>query len=314
MILVTGGLGYIGSHIVVDLLKTSQVAIVDNLDNTDISRLATIEKLSGKRPLFYQKDIRANLDDIFSNDITAVIHCAGLKSVNESISDPLVYYQNNIVGTLNLLETMAKHSCYKLIFSSSCTVYGSNCSPAFETSQTGIGITNPYGKTKFMIEEILTDLSKSDNRWNITILRYFNPVGGLPGLYENPKKGFNNLMPYIIGVANGKFKELLIFGNDYDTRDGTCIRDYIHVVDLAEGHSKAISLEGFNVINLGTGQGTTVLEMVKTFESVNRITIPFKIVERRCGDLPVVYADTTKATAVLGWKPKYGLDEMVKMD
>lgn len=320
-ILVTGGAGFIGSHTCVALTQAGyEVIIVDNYYNSSPKSLARINELCGKELKFYECDIRDNagMDKIFKeNKIEAVIHFAGLKAVGESCRKPIEYYDNNIGGTLVLCDVMRENGCKNIVFSSSATVYGMhNVSPLKETMQTG-GTTNPYGTTKYMIEIILEDIYKSDNEWNVTLLRYFNPIGAHKSgrIGENPNGIPNNLMPYITQVAIGKLPELSVFGDDYDTPDGTGVRDYIHVVDLAEGHVKALDniLEGgkgVQVFNLGTGHGYSVLDIVKAFEKASGKQIPYKIVERRPGDIATCYSDPSKAKEVLGWEAKRGLAEM----
>ena len=320
-ILVTGGAGFIGSHTCVSLTQAGyEVIIVDNYYNSSPKSLARINELCGKALKFYECDIRdkAGMDKIFKeNKIEAVIHFAGLKAVGESCRKPIEYYDNNIGGTLVLCDVMRENGCKNIVFSSSATVYGMhNVSPLKETMKTG-GTTNPYGTTKYMIEIILEDIYKSDNEWNVTLLRYFNPIGAHKSgrIGENPNGIPNNLMPYITQVAIGKLPALSVFGDDYDTPDGTGVRDYIHVVDLAEGHVKALDniLEGgkgVQVFNLGTGHGYSVLDIVKAFEKASGKQIPYKIVERRPGDIATCYSDPSKAKEVLGWEAKRGLAEM----
>lgn len=320
-ILVTGGAGFIGSHTCVALTQAGyEVVIVDNYYNSSPKSLARINELCGKELKFYECDIRdkAGMDKIFQeNKIEAVIHFAGLKAVGESCRKPIEYYDNNIGGTLVLCDVMRQNNCKSIVFSSSATVYGMhNVSPLKETMQTG-GTTNPYGTTKYMIEIILEDIFKSDNEWNVTLLRYFNPIGAHKSgrIGENPNGIPNNLMPYITQVAIGKLPELSVFGDDYDTPDGTGVRDYIHVVDLAEGHVKALDniLEGnkgVQVFNLGTGHGYSVLDIVKAFEKASGKKVPYKIVARRPGDIATCYSDPSKAKEVLGWEAKRGLAEM----
>lgn len=320
-ILVTGGAGYIGSHTCVSLTQAGyEVVIVDNYYNSSPKSLVRINELCGKTIKFYECDIRdrAGMDKIFKeNKIEAVIHFAGLKAVGESCQKPIEYYDNNIGGTLTLCDVMRQNNCKNIVFSSSATVYGMhNVSPLKETMQTG-GTTNPYGTTKYMIEIILEDIFKADNAWNVTLLRYFNPIGAHKSgkIGENPNGIPNNLMPYITQVAIGKLKELSVFGDDYDTPDGTGVRDYIHVVDLAEGHVKAVEniLEGnkgVQVFNLGTGHGYSVLDLVKAFEKASGKKVPYKIVARRPGDIATCYSDPTKAKEVLGWEAKRDLAEM----
>jgi UDP-glucose 4-epimerase len=326
-ILVTGGLGFIGSHTVVELLQNNyNVIIIDNLVNSSknvLNNIFKITQISDKNRLkFFNIDIRDyfNIEMLFSkNKIIGVIHFAALKAVNESIKKSLLYYDNNINGTINLLKIMEKYNCKKFIFSSSATVYGNNTYPVDENSSTGIGITSPYGYTKYMIEQILKDTYISDKSWSIVILRYFNPIGahssGLIG--ENPNDIPNNLFPYLLKVANNTLSELSIFGKDYDTPDGTCIRDFIHVVDLARGHIKALLLldnsnTNIHIYNLGTGKGTSVLELIQSFEKVNKIKLNYKFVSRRDGDLPIVYAKTNKSLDELDWKCEYTIDDMCK--
>ncbi len=320
-ILVTGGTGFIGSHTCVCLVQAGyEVVIVDNYYNSSPKSLARINELCGKELKFYECDIRdkAGMDKIFQeNTIEAVIHFAGLKAVGESCRKPIEYYDNNIGGTLVLCDVMRRNGCKNIVFSSSATVYGMhNVSPLREDMQTG-GTTNPYGTTKYMIEIILTDIVKSDSEWNVTLLRYFNPIGAHKSgkIGENPNGIPNNLMPYITQVAIGKLPELSVFGDDYDTPDGTGVRDYIHVVDLAEGHVSALNniLEGgkgVQVFNLGTGHGYSVLDIVKAFEQASGKKVPYKIVARRPGDIATCYSDPTKAKEVLGWEAKRGLAEM----
>lgn len=319
-ILVTGGLGYIGSHTSVLLLQSGyEVVIIDNLSNSKIEVVDKIKKITNKDFKFYKEDLRNEkvLDDIFKKEnIDAVIHFAGLKAVGESVKKPLLYYQNNLDSTLTLCKIMNKYNVKKLVFSSSATVYGSQeVLPIKETAS--LSTTNPYGSTKLFIEYILDDIYKSDNDWSIIKLRYFNPVGahdsGLLG--EDPNGIPNNLMPYIVKVAMGELPCLNIFGNDYETRDGTGVRDYIYIKDLALGHVSAIDYitknKGIDYYNLGTGTGYSVLEMVEAFERVNGVKVPYKICERREGDIAECYADTSYAKEKLHWEAKYGLDEMV---
>ena len=319
MILVTGGLGYIGSHTVVELLDNNyDVVIIDNLSNSKIEVLDKLKKITGKDIKFYQNDVcdKEALRKIFNeNNIDGVIHFAGFKAVGESVAKPLMYYRNNIDSTLTLLEVMAEYSCYNIIFSSSATVYGNPKSlPIYEDFP--LSTTNPYGTTKLFIEYILNDLYVSDNNWNITILRYFNPIGahksGLIG--EDPNGIPNNLMPYIVKVATGELPILSIFGDDYNTSDGTGVRDYIHVVDLARGHVLALNNKekGVKIYNLGTGKGTSVLELVNAFEKVNNITINKKIAPRRPGDIDSCYAACDKAFKELGFKAEKTVDEMCR--
>lgn len=320
-ILVTGGAGYIGSHTVVELLNLGQeVVIVDNLSNSSPLVLDRIEAITGKRPAFYELDVadKDGLRQIFTAEkIEAAIHFAGYKAVGESVEKPIMYYENNIMSTLALVEVMAEFDVKKIVFSSSATVYGlNNPSPLVETMPTSA--TNPYGYTKVMLEQILRDVEVADNSWSIALLRYFNPIGahssGLIG--EDPSGIPNNLMPFIAQVAVGKRQELSVFGNDYDTVDGTGVRDYIHVVDLALGHIKALekiaNTKGVHTYNLGSGQGTSVLELVQAFEKVNGIPVPYKIVERRPGDVATCFANADKALAELNWKTEKTIEDMCK--
>ena len=311
-ILVTGGAGYIGSHTTIELLnKNHNITVVDNLSNSCQESLRRVENITGKTIAFYKINLQEKelLKKIFKdNHIDSVIHFAGLKAVGESVKKPLLYYKNNINSTLSLLETMEELNVKKLIFSSSATVYGSAPIPYSETSIAGQGITNPYGKTKYMIEQIIKDFSVNNPKNTYTILRYFNPVGAHESgeIGEDPKGIPNNLMPFISQVASGKRKKLSIFGGDYNTPDGTCIRDYIHVVDLAKGHLSAIekSKPGYNIYNLGSGVGTSVLELVNAFVKATNQDIPYDIVDKRPGDLPEFYANPEKALQELGWKTK----------
>ena len=321
-ILVTGGTGYIGSHTCVELLKNGyEVIIIDNLCNSKKEVVDNIEKITNKQVQFVEGDVRDKdlLRTIFKNNkIAAVIHFAGLKAVGESVEKPLLYYQNNLDSTLNLCEIMNEFNVKKLIFSSSATVYGNPVKlPITEDMEVG-KTTNPYGTSKYFLERILNDLYISDEDWSITLLRYFNPVGahesGLLG--EDPNGIPNNLMPYIVKVATNELECLSVFGNDYDTPDGTGVRDYIHVVDLARGHvmaiDKILNTTGVNIYNLGTGVGYSVLDLVNAFEKVNGIKINKKIVGRRAGDIAACYADSTKAYKELGWKAELNLEDMVK--
>ena len=322
-ILVTGGAGYIGSHTCIDLLNNNmEVVIVDNFSNSNEKALDAIKKLTGKEFKFYKIDYtdKDEMEKVFlENDIDAVINFAGFKAVGESVKMPLEYYTNNVYGALVLLDLMRKHNVKKFVFSSSATVYGDpEKMPLTEDCKIG-GTTNPYGTSKLMIEYILQDLYKSDNTWDIVILRYFNPVGahesGLIG--EEPKGIPANLMPYIARVAAGSLKELSIFGNDYDTKDGTGVRDYIHVVDLAIGHFKALERlrkdhQGLHIYNLGTGVGYSVLDMVKAFENANHVKVPYKIAPRRAGDIAVCYADPTKAKEELDFVATRSLEDMCR--
>ena len=329
-VLVTGGLGYIGSHTCVELMNAGQdVVVVDNLYNCKKSSYDRIKALVGKDFSFYECDIRdaEGLSKVFEKEnITSVIHFAGLKAVGESVHKPLEYFDNNVTGTLVLLDVMRKHGCKKIVFSSSATVYGmNNVSPLTEDMEVG-GVTNPYGRTKFMIECILKDLYVSDNSWSICLLRYFNPIGAHKSgtMGEDPNGIPNNLMPYITQVAIGKLdhlnvfggirEKLSVFGDDYDTPDGTGVRDYIHVVDLALGHIKAVEKvegeDGLFIYNLGTGIGYSVLDVVKSFEKASGKKIPYVIGPRRDGDIATCYSDPSKALKELGWKTERGLDEM----
>lgn len=320
-ILVTGGAGYIGSHTVVELIKLGkEVVIVDNLSNSSILVLDRIEEITGKRPTFYELDVadKAALRSVFEKEsIEAAIHFAGYKAVGESVEKPVMYYENNIMSTLALIEVMAEFGVKKIVFSSSATVYGlNNPSPLVENMPTSA--TNPYGYTKVMLEQILRDLEVSDKEWSVALLRYFNPIGahesGLIG--EDPAGIPNNLMPFIAQVAVGKRAELSVFGNDYDTVDGTGVRDYIHVVDLALGHIKALEkisdTTGVYTYNLGSGQGTSVLELVQAFEKVNGVPVPYKIVDRRPGDVATCYANADKALAELNWKTEKTIEDMCR--
>ena len=319
-VLVTGGLGFIGSHTVVELAKSNfEVIIADNLYNAKEEVLEKIEKITGKKFKLYKYDLcdKEKVEEIFrDNNIDAVIHFAGYKAVGESVKKPLMYYSNNLITAINILEVMEKFNVRKFIFSSSATVYGDNGHTKYVESMGRGKTTNPYGTTKAMIEKILEDLYASDNSWNIRILRYFNPVGahesGLIG--EVPNGIPNNLMPYIMKVASGKLEKLNIFGNDYPTVDGTGVRDFIHVVDLAKGHVKALEKapNGLNIYNLGSGKGVSVLELVNTFEKVNNIKINYQIVERRAGDLAEYYSDATKAYVELGWKTEKTVEDICR--
>ncbi|MFG6318809.1 MAG: UDP-glucose 4-epimerase GalE [Clostridia bacterium] len=322
-VLVTGGTGYIGSHTVVELLNEGkEVIIADNFSNSKTEVLDAIEKITGKRPKIYNIDCRSaeSLEKIFEeNHIDSVINFAGYKAVGESVKLPLKYYNNNLFEAITLLEVMQKFNCKKFIFSSSATIYGDPGVPEY-VEEMGRGKTsNPYGTTKAMIEQILEDLYISDNSWNICILRYFNPIGAHESgmLGENPNGIPNNLMPYIMKVASGKLEKLNVFGNDYDTKDGTGMRDYLHVVDLAEGHVKALDKldkedSGLFIYNLGTGTPYSVLDIVTTFEKVNNIKIPYEIVPRRPGDLAIYYANCKKANEELGWVAKKGIEDMCR--
>lgn len=321
-ILVTGGAGYIGSHTTVELIQAGyDVIIVDDLSNSKATVIDRIEKITGTRPRFYQVNIldEEKLDHIFQTEtIEAIIHYAAFKAVGESVQKPIKYYSNNLGGLLSILKAMNKHKVQRIVYSSSATVYGTeNPSPLSEKMSTG-QVTNPYGYTKLMGERILKDTSKAHPNWSITILRYFNPIGahesGLIG--EDPQGIPNNLMPYITQVAIGKLEKLHIFGNDYDTPDGTGVRDYLHVVDLAKGHVAAIRYaeehEGLETINLGTGQGYSVLDLVQTFEKVNHLSLPYVIDPRRSGDVASCYADPSYAKELLGWQTEKTLDDMCR--
>ena len=320
-ILVTGGCGYIGSHTCVELLDENyEVVIIDNLSNSKESVIDAIKQITKKQVKFYKGDVQDKelLRTIFKNEhIDAVIHFAGLKAVGESVEKPLMYYRNNLDSTLTLLEVMSEYNSKKIVFSSSATVYGNPASLPI-TEDFPLSTTNPYGSTKLYIEGILRDLYVSDNTWGIAILRYFNPVGahssGLIG--EDPNGIPNNLMPYIVKVANKELDHLNVFGDDYETKDGTGVRDYIHVVDLAKGHLKAIEkIKDINICdeyNLGTGTGYSVLEMVSAFKNVNNIDVPYQITKRRPGDIAACYANPDKALKELNWKAEKTLDDMVK--
>ena len=318
-ILVTGGLGYIGSHTCTELSKNGyEIVIVDNLYNSKIEVLDSLEELTGKRFKFYDYDLtdKSKVEEIFEKEqIDGVTHFAGYKAVGESVREPLMYYSNNLISSINLLEVMKEKNVKNFVFSSSATIYGDPGVPKY-VEEFGRGKTvNPYGTTKAMIEQILEDLYASDNSWNITLLRYFNPVGahesGLIG--EEPNGIPNNLMPYVMKVAAGKLEALSIFGNDYETEDGTCRRDFIHVVDLANGHVKALNnLGGLKIYNLGSGKPVSVLELVTTFEKVNNLKLNYKFAPRRPGDLMEYYADPTKAFEELGWKTEKTLEDICK--
>ena len=318
-ILVTGGAGYIGSHTCIALLETGHTVILaDNLCNSKAGAIENVQKITGKEVTFYKTNVtdETAVEALFSNHrIDGVIHFAGLKSVGESIKKPLEYYYNNVVSTIVLSKACLKYNTKKFVFSSSATVYGENEVPFVETMDL-LPATNPYGRTKVISERILTDAAKARPEFAVSLLRYFNPVGahesGLIG--ENPRGIPNNLMPYITRVAKGKLKKLRIFGDDYPTVDGTGVRDYIHVMDLAEGHVAAMKKlrEGVHIYNLGTGRGTSVLQLVHAFEKANKIKVPYEITDRRPGDIALSYADATKAEKELGWKTKRGLEEMVR--
>ena len=322
-ILLPGGAGYIGSHTAVELLKQGKdIVIIDNFSNSNVKALDAIKKITGKDFKFYEIDYmdREKLEKVFEeNKIEAVINFAGYKAVGESVKEPLKYYYNNVSGAIILLQTMAKYGVKKFVFSSSATIYGEQKSPKYVETMERKTASSPYGTTKIMIEQILEDIYKADNTWKISLLRYFNPVGahesGLLG--ENPNGIPNNLMPFVQKVAIGELKELTIFGNDYNTPDGTCRRDYLHVVDLAIGHIKALekldkSDNGVYVYNLGTGKPVSVLELVTTFMKVNNIDVPYKFGARRAGDLDEFYADPTKAENELNWKATRTVEDMCK--
>ncbi len=318
-ILVTGGAGYIGSHTCVEMLNAGyDVIVIDNLDNSNEESLKRVKKITGKEVKFYRDDVRdkAALRKIFTeNKIDAVIHFAGLKAVGESVREPVMYYDNNLISTIYLLEVMAEFDVKKIVFSSSATVYGVATEMPLKEGMP-LGAINPYGRTKYFIEEMLRDLFVADDSWSIALLRYFNPIGahksGLIG--EDPKGIPNNLMPYISQVAVGKLEKLHVFGNDYNTVDGTGVRDYIHVVDLAKGHVKAIDWAlgtvGCEAFNLGTGNGTSVLQLRDAFVKASGIDVPYVIDPRRPGDPDEVYAKPDKAREVLGWAAEFGIDEM----
>jgi len=318
-ILVTGGAGYIGSHTCVELLQAGyDVVVVDNLSNSKEEALRRVEEISGKRVEFHKVDLldEAGLEAVFTRSpVEAVVHFAGLKAVGESVAQPLRYYHNNVTGTLVLLKVMGAHGVKDIVFSSSCTVYGDPHKVPI-TEDFPLSTTNPYGHTKLIIEDILRDLGAADPSWNVVLLRYFNPVGAHPTgrIGEDPNGIPNNLVPYIAQVAVGRLKQLSVFGGDYPTPDGTGVRDYIHVVDLAIGHIKALERlrqkPGVAAYNLGTGKGCSVLEVVAAFERASGRKIPYQIVARRPGDVALTYADPSKANRELGWQARLGLDEM----
>ncbi len=321
VILITGGAGYIGSHTCVELLDAGyEVIVVDNLSNSKHESIYRVQEITGKSVEFHNINIldKQSLKKVFEeNQIEAVIHFAGLKAVGESVKMPIKYYYNNITGTLILCELMKKYKVKKIVFSSSATVYGpNNKSPL--TEDLPVDATNPYGWTKLIIEQILNDIYISDKEWSISILRYFNPIGAHESgkIGEDPNGIPNNLMPYITQVAIGKREKLYIYGNDYPTHDGTGVRDYIHVVDLAKGHLKALEntlkTKGIDVYNLGTGKGYSVLDVVKTFEKINDVKIPYEFTDRRPGDIAICYADPTKAFNKLGWKAEKNLEDMCR--
>ena len=319
-ILVTGGAGYIGSHTVVELQNAGyDVVVLDNLSNASEKALDRVSKITGKPVKFYKADIldRDALNDIFDKEtIESCIHFAGLKAVGESVVKPWEYYENNIAGTLTLVDVMRKNNVKNIIFSSSATVYGDPAQIPITEECPKRQCTNPYGWTKSMLEQVLTDIQKADPEWNVMLLRYFNPIGAHKSgtIGENPNGIPNNLMPYITQVAVGKLKELGVFGNDYDTPDGTGVRDYIHVVDLAKGHVKALKKieenPGLAIYNLGTGKGYSVLDIVKNFEAATGVKIPYVIKPRRAGDIATCYCDASKAEKELGWKAENGIREM----
>ena len=317
-ILVTGGAGYIGSHTLIELINNNfNVVVVDNLVNSSHESLRRVEQITGHEIPFIEADVRDQsvLDDIFTTySIDSVIHFAGLKAVGESVAKPLEYYDNNLVSTLALLEAMREHSVKQLVFSSSATVYGNpNELPLRETSTVGVGLTNPYGKTKYMIEQIIQDYCAADPAFEATILRYFNPIGAHQSgqIGEDPSGIPNNLLPYVAQVAVSKLQSVGVFGNDYDTPDGTGVRDYIHVVDLARGHVAALQhmKDGANVYNLGTGSGTSVLEIIKAFSKACGRDLPYEIKPRRTGDIAACYADCSKAERELGWRAELSIEQ-----
>lgn len=320
-ILVTGGAGYIGSHTCVQLLAEGhEIVVADNLANSKETAVNYIKGISGRDFNFYQYDLKnmENVEEIFNKEkIDSVIHFAGYKAVGESVENPIMYYENNIITTINIIKAMEKRNIKKFIFSSSATVYGDpQTLPISEDAN--LTAANPYGYTKLMIEQMLKDLHVSDPEWNITLLRYFNPIGGHPTglLPDNPKGIPNNLMPYIIQVYEGKLKEVNVFGDDYPTIDGTGVRDYIHVIDLADGHVAALDRmkePGVHIFNLGTGTGYSVLQLIKAFEKTNKCKIPYIIAPRRAGDIAECFADARKAEAELGWKAKKTLEEMCRV-
>ncbi len=319
-ILVTGGAGYIGSHTIIELLNNKHdVIIIDNLLNSSKVAIARTEKIVGKKLVFYEKDVRNKqaLEEVFSNHpIDGVIHFAGLKAVGESVKMPLKYYNNNLISTISLLEVMESHEVKQLVFSSSATVYGDPVTvPIKESATLPAKVTNPYGQTKLIIETMLMDLALTNNNWQITALRYFNPIGAHESgtIGEDPSDIPNNLMPYVSQVAVGKLKELSVFGNDYPTPDGTGVRDYIHVTDLAKAHVAALNIPAtpneYRAINVGTGKGTSVLELVNAFEHASGVKIPYKITDRRPGDIAACYADPSLAHSLLGWQAQKTLKD-----
>lgn len=316
--LVTGGAGYIGSHTLIELINNNfKVVVIDNLANSSRESLRRVEQITGHEIPFIEADLRdqSALDDIFTTyDIDSVIHFAGLKAVGESVAKPLEYYDNNLVSTMTLLEAMREHNVKQLVFSSSATVYGNPSElPLRETSTVGVGLTNPYGKTKYMIEQIIQDYCAADPTFEATILRYFNPIGAHQSgqIGEDPNGIPNNLLPYVAQVAVGKLQSVGVFGNDYDTPDGTGIRDYIHVVDLARGHVAALQhmKAGASIYNLGTGSGTSVLEIIKAFSKACGRDLPYEIKPRRAGDIAACYADCSKAERELGWRAELSIEQ-----
>ena len=316
--LVTGGAGYIGSHTLIELINNNfEVVVIDNLANSSRESLRRVEQITGHEIPFVEADVRDQsvLDDVFTTySIDSVIHFAGLKAVGESVAKPLEYYDNNLVSTLALLEAMREHSVKQLVFSSSATVYGSPSElPLRETSTVGVGLTNPYGKTKYMIEQIIQDYCAADPTFEATILRYFNPIGAHQSgqIGEDPSGIPNNLLPYVAQVAVGKLQSVGVFGNDYDTPDGTGVRDYIHVVDLARGHVAALQhmKAGASIYNLGTGSGTSVLEIIKAFSKACGRDLPYEIKPRRAGDIAACYADCSKAERELGWRAELSIEQ-----
>ncbi|MBQ1471632.1 UDP-glucose 4-epimerase GalE [Eubacterium sp. AB3007] len=321
-VLLTGGAGFIGSHTAVQMIEAGyEVVIADDLSNSERSVVERIGEITGTIPIFYECDVahKASLEQIFrEHKIDGVVHFAGFKAVGESVEKPLAYYRNNLDTTLTLLETMGEHGVHDFVFSSSATVYGMSEDVPFTEEQPTGGCTNPYGWTKYMIEQILRDAAAADPALSVVLLRYFNPIGahesGLIG--EKPNGIPNNLMPYITQVAQGIREQLSVFGNDYPTHDGTGVRDYIHVVDLADGHVAALRYaaehKGCEVFNLGTGNGYSVLDLVEAFREVNHVDVPYEIAPRRAGDIATCYADTQKAESVLGWKASRGVEEMCR--
>lgn len=316
--LVTGGAGYIGSHTLIELINNNfEVVVIDNLANSSRESLRRVEQITGHEIPFIEADVRdqSALDDIFTTyDIDSVIHFAGLKAVGESVAKPLEYYDNNLVSTMTLLEAMREHNVKQLVFSSSATVYGSPSElPLRETSTVGVGLTNPYGKTKYMIEQIIQDYCAADPAFEATILRYFNPIGAHQSgqIGEDPNGIPNNLLPYVAQVAVGKLQSVGVFGDDYDTPDGTGVRDYIHVVDLARGHVAALQhmKAGASIYNLGTGSGTSVLEIIKAFSKACGRDLPYEIKPRRAGDIAACYADCSKAERELGWRAELSIEQ-----